>query len=93
MFEKFTKESTSLLDELALINNGSDKGTQQEKERFVIRYLQSMLLDYKVSLEIQIILKLQYALNILKCVKKFWNFITQTTKLISICVGGCSFGN
>lgn len=33
VFEKFTKESTSLLDELALINNGSDKGTQQEKER------------------------------------------------------------
>ncbi|XP_067994561.1 SEC14 domain and spectrin repeat-containing protein 1 isoform X3 [Melanerpes formicivorus] len=35
VFEKFTKESTSLLDELALINNGSDKGTQQEKERSV----------------------------------------------------------
>jgi hypothetical protein len=33
VFEKFTKESTSLLDELALINNGSDKGNQQEKER------------------------------------------------------------
>ncbi|KAK2108743.1 S14 domain and spectrin repeat-containing protein 1 [Saguinus oedipus] len=32
VFEKFTKESTSLLDELALINNGSDKGNQQEKE-------------------------------------------------------------
>ncbi|KAJ8788620.1 hypothetical protein J1605_005351 [Eschrichtius robustus] len=35
VFEKFTKESTSLLDELALINNGSDKGNQQEKERSV----------------------------------------------------------
>ncbi|XP_075367650.1 SEC14 domain and spectrin repeat-containing protein 1 isoform X3 [Mycteria americana] len=35
VFEKFTKESTSLLDELALINNGSDKGTQQEKERSI----------------------------------------------------------
>ncbi|XP_040827740.1 SEC14 domain and spectrin repeat-containing protein 1 isoform X2 [Ochotona curzoniae] len=35
VFEKFTKESTSLLDELALINNGSDKGSQQEKERSV----------------------------------------------------------
>ncbi|KAH0621552.1 hypothetical protein JD844_022950 [Phrynosoma platyrhinos] len=34
-FEKFTKESTSLLDELALINSGSDKGNQQEKERSV----------------------------------------------------------
>ncbi|GAB1286475.1 SEC14 domain and spectrin repeat-containing protein 1 [Apodemus speciosus] len=33
VFEKFTKESTSLLDELALINNGSDKGNEQEKER------------------------------------------------------------
>ncbi|XP_075386483.1 SEC14 domain and spectrin repeat-containing protein 1 isoform X4 [Tenrec ecaudatus] len=32
VFEKFTKESTSLLDELALINNGSDKGDQREKE-------------------------------------------------------------
>ncbi|KAH0510982.1 SEC14 domain and spectrin repeat-containing protein 1 [Microtus ochrogaster] len=35
VFEKFTKESTSLLDELALINNGSDKGNEQEKERSV----------------------------------------------------------
>ncbi|KAM9235499.1 SEC14 domain and spectrin repeat-containing protein 1 [Leptosomus discolor] len=35
VFEKFTKESTSLLDELALINSGGDKGTQQEKERCV----------------------------------------------------------
>ncbi|ERE71919.1 SEC14 domain and spectrin repeat-containing protein 1 [Cricetulus griseus] len=35
VFEKFTKESTSLLDELALINNGSDKGSEQEKERSV----------------------------------------------------------
>lgn len=35
VFEKFTKESTSLLDELALINNGSDKGNEQEKERWV----------------------------------------------------------
>ncbi|XP_032866780.1 SEC14 domain and spectrin repeat-containing protein 1 isoform X3 [Tyto alba] len=35
VFEKFTKDSTSLLDELALINNGSDKGTQQEKERSI----------------------------------------------------------
>uniref|UniRef100_A0A674HLZ0 SEC14 and spectrin domain containing 1 n=1 Tax=Taeniopygia guttata TaxID=59729 RepID=A0A674HLZ0_TAEGU len=35
VFEKFTKESTSLLDELALINNGSDKGTQQERERSI----------------------------------------------------------
>ncbi|MBZ3870797.1 SEC14 domain and spectrin repeat-containing protein 1 [Sciurus carolinensis] len=35
VFEKFTKESTSLLDELALINNGSDKANQQEKERSV----------------------------------------------------------
>ncbi|KAL8183556.1 UNVERIFIED_CONTAM: S14 domain and spectrin repeat-containing protein 1, partial [Gekko kuhli] len=34
-FEKFTKESTSLLDELALINSGSDKGNQQEKERSI----------------------------------------------------------
>uniref|UniRef100_A0A8C6XXC8 SEC14 and spectrin domain containing 1 n=1 Tax=Naja naja TaxID=35670 RepID=A0A8C6XXC8_NAJNA len=34
-FEKFTKESTSLLDELALINSGNDKGNQQEKERSV----------------------------------------------------------
>ncbi|XP_072333455.1 SEC14 domain and spectrin repeat-containing protein 1 isoform X3 [Scyliorhinus torazame] len=33
VFEKFTKESTSLLDELALINNGSERGNQQEKER------------------------------------------------------------
>ncbi|XP_075465045.1 SEC14 domain and spectrin repeat-containing protein 1 isoform X1 [Ascaphus truei] len=33
VFEKFTKESTSLLDELAVINNGSDKGSQNEKER------------------------------------------------------------
>ncbi|KAF2987507.1 hypothetical protein EK904_002548 [Melospiza melodia maxima] len=35
VFEKFTKESTSLLDELALINNGSDKGNQQERERSI----------------------------------------------------------
>ncbi|NXT66220.1 SESD1 protein, partial [Chaetops frenatus] len=35
VFEKFTKESTSLLDELALINNGSDKGTQQERDRSI----------------------------------------------------------
>lgn len=35
VFEKFTKESTSLLDELALINNGSDKGNQQEKDRSI----------------------------------------------------------
>ncbi|NXT96972.1 SESD1 protein, partial [Buphagus erythrorhynchus] len=35
VFEKFTKESTSLLDELALINNGSDKGAQQERERSI----------------------------------------------------------
>ncbi|XP_009576761.1 PREDICTED: SEC14 domain and spectrin repeat-containing protein 1, partial [Fulmarus glacialis] len=35
VFEKFTKESTSLLDELALINNGSDKGIQQERERSI----------------------------------------------------------
>ncbi|XP_010009390.1 PREDICTED: SEC14 domain and spectrin repeat-containing protein 1, partial [Nestor notabilis] len=35
VFEKFTKESTSLLDELALINNGGDKGTQQERERSI----------------------------------------------------------
>uniref|UniRef100_A0A8C5R6Q9 CRAL-TRIO domain-containing protein n=1 Tax=Leptobrachium leishanense TaxID=445787 RepID=A0A8C5R6Q9_9ANUR len=34
VFEKFTKESTSLLDELAVINNGSDKGNQNEKERY-----------------------------------------------------------
>nr|XP_033801827.1 SEC14 domain and spectrin repeat-containing protein 1 [Geotrypetes seraphini] len=33
VFEKFTKESTSLLDELSVINNGSEKGSQQEKER------------------------------------------------------------
>ncbi|XP_063174187.1 SEC14 domain and spectrin repeat-containing protein 1 [Candoia aspera] len=34
-FEKFTKESTSLLDELAVINSGSDKGNQQEKDRSI----------------------------------------------------------
>ncbi|XP_061464304.1 SEC14 domain and spectrin repeat-containing protein 1 isoform X2 [Rhineura floridana] len=34
-FEKFTKESTSLLDELALINSRSDKGNQQEKDRSI----------------------------------------------------------
>ncbi|XP_053326941.1 SEC14 domain and spectrin repeat-containing protein 1 isoform X1 [Spea bombifrons] len=33
VFEKFTKESTSLLDELAVINNGCDKGNQNDKER------------------------------------------------------------
>nr|XP_006000883.1 PREDICTED: SEC14 domain and spectrin repeat-containing protein 1 [Latimeria chalumnae] len=33
VYEKFTRESTSLLDELALINNGSEKGNQQEKDR------------------------------------------------------------
>uniref|UniRef100_A0A9L0JAK7 SEC14 and spectrin domain containing 1 n=1 Tax=Equus asinus TaxID=9793 RepID=A0A9L0JAK7_EQUAS len=43
VFEKFTKESTSLLDELALINNGSDKGNQQEKERSVdLNFLPSL---------------------------------------------------
>ncbi|XP_018092942.1 SEC14 domain and spectrin repeat-containing protein 1-A isoform X2 [Xenopus laevis] len=43
VFEKFTKESTSLLDELAVINNGSDKGSQDEKERSVdFNYLPSV---------------------------------------------------
>uniref|UniRef100_A0A6I8R9V0 SEC14 domain and spectrin repeat-containing protein 1 n=1 Tax=Xenopus tropicalis TaxID=8364 RepID=A0A6I8R9V0_XENTR len=43
VFEKFTKESTSLLDELAVINNGSDKGSQNEKERSVdFNYLPSV---------------------------------------------------
>ncbi|MBN3308416.1 SESD1 protein, partial [Amia calva] len=32
VFEKFTKESTSLLDELAVIN-GNEKGNQQDKDR------------------------------------------------------------
>ncbi|XP_039613696.1 SEC14 domain and spectrin repeat-containing protein 1 [Polypterus senegalus] len=34
VFEKFTKESTSLLDELALIN-GNEKGNQTDKERSI----------------------------------------------------------
>ncbi|CAH2305856.1 SEC14 domain and spectrin repeat-containing 1 isoform X1 [Pelobates cultripes] len=43
VFEKFTKESTSLLDELAVINNGSDKGNQNEKERSMdFNYLPSV---------------------------------------------------
>ncbi|XP_069472196.1 SEC14 domain and spectrin repeat-containing protein 1 isoform X1 [Ambystoma mexicanum] len=33
VFEKFTKESTSLLDELSVINNGVEQANQQEKER------------------------------------------------------------
>ncbi|KAG8559476.1 hypothetical protein GDO81_017350 [Engystomops pustulosus] len=43
VFEKFTKESTSLLDELAVINNGSDKGNQNEKDRSMdFNYLPSV---------------------------------------------------
>lgn len=42
VFEKFTKESTSLLDELALINNGSDKGTQEKERSVDLNFLPSV---------------------------------------------------
>ncbi|XP_061860982.1 SEC14 domain and spectrin repeat-containing protein 1 isoform X3 [Colius striatus] len=42
VFEKFTKESTSLLDELALINNGSDKGTQEKERSIDLNFLPSV---------------------------------------------------
>ncbi|NXV71072.1 SESD1 protein, partial [Atlantisia rogersi] len=42
VFEKFTKESTSLLDELALINNGSDKGTQERERSIDLNFLPSV---------------------------------------------------
>ena len=34
VFEKFTKESTSLLDELSIIND-SDKSSMMDKEKYV----------------------------------------------------------
>ncbi|KAM8789728.1 SEC14 domain and spectrin repeat-containing protein 1 isoform 2-T2 [Rhynchonycteris naso] len=42
VFEKFTKESTSLLDELALINNGSDKGNQEKERSVDLNFLPSV---------------------------------------------------
>ncbi|XP_057359815.1 SEC14 domain and spectrin repeat-containing protein 1 isoform X1 [Manis pentadactyla] len=42
VFEKFTKESTSLLDELALINNGNDKGNQEKERSVDLNFLPSV---------------------------------------------------
>ncbi|XP_018417114.1 PREDICTED: SEC14 domain and spectrin repeat-containing protein 1 [Nanorana parkeri] len=67
VFEKFTKESTSLLDELAVINNGSDKGNQNEKDRSMdFNYLPSV--DPETVLQTGKIYFLLYSrINILEC--------------------------
>ncbi|XP_029461768.1 SEC14 domain and spectrin repeat-containing protein 1 isoform X3 [Rhinatrema bivittatum] len=42
VFEKFTKESTSLLDELSVINNGSEKGSQEKERSMDFNFLPSV---------------------------------------------------